>query len=313
MDQRKIYILGETTYDVIFKNNQPADGMVGGSQLNTAISLGRLHLPVHFISQIGNDQVGKVACHFLVTNGVSTDYIVHHENLTRLSLAFINDQGEADYSFYNGGLSPMLKLPLIMAGDIIMFGSSFALRDDIRNKLIGLLVKARKAGAYILYDPNFRKSYVSRLPEIKSYIDENIEIAHLVRGSDEDFRMIFKELNPKLVYNKVCQKGSKTLIITRNKKGIDLFVDGRYEHYEVPQINPINTIGAGDAFNAAIVFCLYNTKMPAFSTVQFSEEFWETLISIAIKFSQHTCMHHENYISCNYAQSFIDNIDYKTV
>jgi fructokinase len=310
MSRRTIYILGETTYDIIFKNNKPVNGMVGGSQLNTAVSLGRLHLPVRFISQIGNDQVGKVACQFLEANGISTEYIVHHGNSTRLSLAFINDQSEADYSFYNGGLSPLLKLPRIKAGDIIMFGSSFALRDDIRDKLFRFLVKARREGAYIVYDPNFRKSYEPRLPEIKSYIDENIEIAHLVRGSDEDFRLIFKESDPKPVYIKVCKNGSKPLIITRNIKGIDLFVDGRNEHYEVPQIKPVNTIGAGDAFNAAIIFYLYKANVPALNTVQFTEEFWKALISISIKFSQHTCMHNENYISGNYAQSFIDNKDF---
>lgn len=312
MSRRNIYILGETTYDILFKNNKPVDGVVGGSQLNTAVTLGRLSVPVHFISQVGTDLIGKAACHFLEDNGISTEFIVHHEYSTRLSAAFLNDQGDAEYSFYTNGVSSRLNLPWVKEDDIILFGSSFALRDDIRDPLMNFLNDARNKGAYIIYDPNFRKSYVSRLPAIKTFIEENIQVAHLVRGSDEDFQLIFGETESVSVYKQVCQKDSKILFITRNKKGVYAFVNGRNSYFEVPHIKSVSTIGAGDAFNAGIIFCLHssNKQVKDFDTL--SAHFWDYLVSTSIAFSQHTCMHNENYITKDFAQSFPDNPDLLT-
>jgi sugar/nucleoside kinase (ribokinase family) len=68
---RKIFAIGETVLDIIFKNGQPAASNAGGAMLNTAVSLGRLGLPVHFISEYGTDQVGVLIDHFLNCNGIN--------------------------------------------------------------------------------------------------------------------------------------------------------------------------------------------------------------------------------------------------
>jgi fructokinase len=54
----KILALGETTYDIIFKDSKPVDGRVGGSILNTAVSLGRLGIPVSMVALCGSDEIG---------------------------------------------------------------------------------------------------------------------------------------------------------------------------------------------------------------------------------------------------------------
>ena len=91
---QNIYILGETTYDIIFKDNQPFEAKVGGSQLDTAISLGRLHLPVSFISHIGDDAVGEISTSFIKENGIDDSYIIRHEGASRIALAFLNKNND---------------------------------------------------------------------------------------------------------------------------------------------------------------------------------------------------------------------------
>ena len=54
---RKIFGLGETVYDILFKNNQPISAKPGGSVYNALISLGRLGLNPAFISEIGDDKI----------------------------------------------------------------------------------------------------------------------------------------------------------------------------------------------------------------------------------------------------------------
>lgn len=52
---RKVIGIGETILDIIFKNNQPHTAVPGGSTFNGLISLGRLGVPVSFISEVGNE------------------------------------------------------------------------------------------------------------------------------------------------------------------------------------------------------------------------------------------------------------------
>ena len=62
---RKIYAIGETVCDLIFKDDKPLAAKAGGSMLNASISLGRLKLPVNFISEFGNDHQipnGIISC-----------------------------------------------------------------------------------------------------------------------------------------------------------------------------------------------------------------------------------------------------------
>ena len=53
---RKVFGIGETILDIIFRNDQPQKAVPGGSVFNGLISLGRLNVPVSFISERGNDR-----------------------------------------------------------------------------------------------------------------------------------------------------------------------------------------------------------------------------------------------------------------
>ena len=69
---RKIFGIGETVLDIIFKDGQPQAAKAGGSVLNSAVSMGRMGLPVSFISEYGLDDVGELIDNFLNENGVNT-------------------------------------------------------------------------------------------------------------------------------------------------------------------------------------------------------------------------------------------------
>lgn len=62
---RKVFGIGETILDIIFRNDQPQKAVPGGSVFNGLISLGRLNVPVSFISELGNDRVGDMIRDFM--------------------------------------------------------------------------------------------------------------------------------------------------------------------------------------------------------------------------------------------------------
>ena len=111
----KIFTIGETTYDILFRNGQPVSGCSGGSAYNSAVSLGRCGLPVSLITTFGNDKIGDFSMSFLKANGVNCDLIKRFEGRSRVALAFFDCNENADYSFYPASEDSNLPL-LILRG-----------------------------------------------------------------------------------------------------------------------------------------------------------------------------------------------------
>ncbi len=298
--ERKIYTIGETTYDIIFKQNKPIDSTVGGSQLNTAISLGRLGLPVGFISQFGTDKIGDISAEFLQQNNISLQCISRYNSNSRIALAFLDEQNNAHYDFCKAGDRTKIVFPEIKANDIILFGSSYAVNSDVRSELINFITKARDKGAFIIYDPNFRKSNLHKLAKLKPLIEENFSLAHLVKGSDEDFKNIFSASTAQESFEALQFFTPAPLVYTASKNGVWVISRQLSKKYNVPSIEPVSTIGAGDNFSAGIIFSIYKNHI--FKNTPVNEKQWDKIVSTATNFAQHVCMRYENYISVAFAQ-----------
>lgn len=301
---RQIYAIGETVYDLIFRDEKLIAAKAGGSMLNSAVSLGRLQLPVHFISEFANDNIGKIIRDFLFENNVSDDFVYrYNDGKTALSLAFLNETSDADFTFYK--LFPRkrlnISLPEIQADDIVLFGSFFSLTNEIRPQLMEIIHYAASQGAIIIYDPNFRKAHLHQLNELKEYILENISLSHLVRGSDEDFYNIFACSDIDNAYKEVVKCGCTNLIYTANKKGVFLRTDDIMNHFDVNKIKPLSTIGAGDNFNAGIIFSLYEQNISLSQLGNLESEKWNRIIEKGIDFGTHVCLSYDNYISKDFA------------
>jgi fructokinase len=77
-------------------------------------------------------------------------------------------------------------------------------------------------GALIIYDPNFRDSHLPELAEVKPWIEDNISCAGIVRGSNEDFEIIFGTRSASETWNLPCFRRCKALIYTSLPSGVDL-------------------------------------------------------------------------------------------
>jgi len=289
--EMRVFCIGETVFDIIFQEDKPVAAKPGGSMLNSAVSLGRAGIPVHLITDFANDHAGNMVFNFLRENGVSTDYIDRYDDgKTALALAFLDEQQNAAYTFYREfpGERLRIEMPAVEPGDIILFGSYYALTESLRKTLATFIRRAKSNGAFIIYDPNFRKPHLSELALLKPLIIENISLANLVRGSNEDFSLIFGTSTGVEAFEYVQQAGCSLLVYTKNKEGVELFAPGEHLVIPVPAIDPVSTIGAGDAFNAGIIYAL--TTTPAGWS-------WETILRQGICFAEDVCLHLDNYIS----------------
>lgn len=296
---RKIYTIGETLYDIIFQNNRPIASKPGGAMLNTAVTLGRLQLPVYLISEYSDDPVGEIIETFLEENHVQTGHIYrYHDGQTAIALAFLDKDNDASYSFYKSYPAERLNIhiPEFQKDDILIFGSFFALNLEVRDKLLGLLEKAKKQGAIILYDPNFRSPHQDELSSLKPVILQNMSFADIVRGSDEDFRNIFGADSAEQAYEAVRQY-CPALIYTASSRFVAIQSPTVTAKFEVPEISTISTIGAGDNFNAGIIYglCRHNVKKADLDKLTIDD--WKKIQERAVSFAANVCQSYDNYIS----------------
>ena len=112
--------------DIIFKNERPVSAVPGGSVYNGIISLGRAGVPAAFISEVGDDRIGRRTVDFLKENGVDASNVnMFKGSKSPVSLAFLNDNNDAEYIFYKDHPHDRLDYicPEINRDDIVMLGS----------------------------------------------------------------------------------------------------------------------------------------------------------------------------------------------
>ena len=256
MNPSRIIGIGETVFDILFKNNQPQKAVPGGSTFNSIVSLGRAGMHCAMVTEAGGDHVGDLICNFLQENGVSPEYVCRHQNVqSHISLAFLDEHNDAQYVFYKDHASVSLdgKLPEMSKDDVVLFGSFFAINPAIRPVVGGLLHKAREAGAWLYYDINFRKNHIADLPEVMSNIEENMQLADVVRGSMEDFEYLYGLKDGEAIYERVSRY-CHTLILTDGARQIRVYTPEGCETYPVQPIETVSTVGAGDNFNAGYIY-----------------------------------------------------------
>jgi fructokinase len=276
----------------------------GGSALNSTISLGRIGIDTYFLSEVGNDPVGDIIKDFLNKNGINSKYInTFKTGKSAVSLAFLDENNDANYHFYKDYPNQRLKgeFPDFNKDDILLFGSFYGLNSNLRPKVKEILIKAKESGSLIIYDPNFRSSHLPELEELKERIIENISFADITRGSDEDFKNIFNLEKTDLAYEQV-KNICKNFIVTKNKNGVDIFTRNFKESFTVKEIVPVSTIGAGDNFNAGIIFGLIKNHINKKNINSTSKEVWKDIIENAIKCSENVCLSLDNYIDTDLAK-----------
>lgn len=309
---RRVFGLGETVLDIIFKDHQPIAAKAGGSALNTLVSLARVDTPVSFITEIGLDKVGENIMSFLADNNLSTEYICRFSNgKSAIALAFLNDNNDAEYEFFKEYPQQRLvgEIPDFKPNDILIFGSYFGLNPAIRPRLLEYLSSAKKNGALIIYDPNFRSHHSKNKEQLLPVIEENCRYADIVRGSDEDFENIYGLTNSKAVYAEVS-KFCNNLIITAGANGVYTYGTGFNHHFKVPIINPVSTIGAGDNFNAGIIKALLDFKIDKHQEELFiSKQNWINIAAYGIEFSSEVCMQLDNYVDSSFKENFVPNVE----
>jgi len=312
MHMRKIVGIGETVLDILFRDNQPLAAVPGGSTFNAMISLGRTagvlfdDVKVMMVTQIGKDQVSDIVTSFMAKNHVSDEAMKLVDGIqSPVSLAMLDENNDAHYEFFRDKSAPVFEASDIdfAPGDVVVFGSFFAINKGTREETKRLVTKAREAGAIVYYDINFRRSHLLDLPATRCFIEENCAMSDIVRGSSEDIELVFGSSDPHKVYAEHMSKLCGTFICTKGSKSAEVFSAGNSSEFPVEKIKTVTTIGAGDNFNAGIVYGLINAGYGKDKVHCLSHEDWVRLVPVAMRFSANVCQSLYNYVDEDFYKS----------
>ncbi len=307
----KVYGIGETVYDILFKNNCPVGAVPGGSVYNSIVSLGRTGVPAAFISEVGNDRVGRIILEHLHDSGIDTSSVCcFADGKSPLSLAFLNERGDADYVFYKDYPNNRLAVdfPRLQRGDILLCGSYFVLNPVLRSKVKPFLQHAREQGAVIYYDINFRRNHIHERDALLPAIIENMELASVVRGSADDFRYLFDSTDGADIYASRIAPHCRNFIFTSGDGPVTLFTPSFSAQYPVREVEVRSTVGAGDNFNAGVVHGLWHSGIAHSALESLPRGAWDAIIAAGLAFSAHACTLLENYVDKEWAAQWRERL-----
>ena len=303
----KVIGIGETVFDILFKDGQPVKAVPGGSVYNSIISLGRVGADATFISEVGDDKIGEIILSHLRDSGVDASAVCCFSGgKSPLALAFLNERNDAEYLFYKDYPNNRLEVdfPPIEKGDIVLYGSYFVLNPVLRDKTKAFLKYAKESGAILYYDINFRKNHVAERIKLGEALIENLEFADIVRGSADDFNYLYEMSDAEKIYKEKIKFYCPEFIFTSGDGDVKLFTKNFVETFPVKKIEVVSTVGAGDNFNAGVVYGLLSAAAECDTLSLLSKDDWRKIISCGLDFSSHACTLIENYVDKEWATNY---------
>ena len=254
-------VCGEALFDVFATGETPTgmamDARIGGSPFNVAIGLARLGQPVAFLSQISRGFLGERLMRALAAEGVAASTVQRSEAPTTLSLIGVDAQGVPSYAFYGEGCADRLLDESALAAlpqgvKAINFGS-YATVVGRTAATQRTLVERSQGRALIAYDPNIRLNVEPRLEVWRTQIEWMLPRTQLLKVSDEDLRLVWPGLAPAEFAARALAQGVALVVVTRGSEGASGWTAAAQVDVPPVQVAVVDTVGAGDTFQAALL------------------------------------------------------------
>jgi len=240
---------------------EAARPMVGGSCLNVAIGLARLDVPTGFVGGIANDLFGRMIAQHAEASNVDLGFATRSDRQTTLAFVRII-AGESQYAFYDAQTASRewtyQRGSIAFATiDALHVGSTTLVNDAGAAETAALISDARPTST-ISFDPNCRPNLVKDRPAYLDRMQAFAETADIVRMSDVDFLYLHGDEAYGDRAESLFERGVTLFVVTRGSHGVEAWhrKTGSVKA-EAPRIDVVDTIGAGDSFQAALLAALH--------------------------------------------------------
>jgi len=255
---------GESLIDMLPRKTDAGEDaffpVPGGALFNTAIALGRLGEPAGFVSGISTDMFGQQLMDALSSSNVDATHCVNSERPTTLAFVQLVD-GQAKYAFFDentagSGLRPEDIPDLPTSVEALHFGGISLISEPGASAYESLLINMADK-AVISLDPNIRTGFISDETGYLVRITRMISKSDIVKVSDEDLDWLAEQdgqhRDPMDLARSWLSVGVALVLITLGADGAQLLREGGEVTAPVTPAKVVDTIGAGDTFNAGFL------------------------------------------------------------
>lgn len=251
-----VLVLGEALIDLVPTGDDAQEhrAQPGGAPANVATGLARLSTPSWFAGALGNDGFARSIERRLVSAGVELGLCARPDLPTALAVADPGPEGTG-YHFH---LQSTATFQLPERTDVERFAAVYVggLAAVVEPSASAVAVTARAAaagGPLLVVDPNVREDRTLDPESGGQRLRELCELGEVVKASDEDLARLWPDSTP----DETCRRlaaGGRLVVLTRGSRGSTAYA-GSAEPVSVPavRVEVVNTIGAGDAFMAAMI------------------------------------------------------------
>ncbi|MCH2248645.1 MAG: carbohydrate kinase [Cognatishimia sp.] len=271
-----ILCCGEALIDMIPATTDAGEAFVphaGGAIYNTAIGLGRLGADVAMVTGLSRDLFGQILQNGLVASGVETSKIVQSVRPTTLAFVKLVD-GHATYQFYDensaGRMLQYEDIPSVPDDTKAMYFGGISLACEPGADAYAALSDAESDQRLIMIDPNIRPGFIQDEARYRDRLAQMFKRADIVKVSDEDLDWIVSDVKGLSAQARALQAmGPKVVIVTQGKDGACAFLPGGVEVSVASQpTEVVDTVGAGDTFNAGVLAKLGELGLLSKSSVE---------------------------------------------
>jgi fructokinase len=193
---------------------------------------------------------------------VSIDLVSIGNEKTTMAVATLDASGRAGYEFVVEGTSaPQLTpamLPPRLSADVeaIVFGSLGLVLEPMATTLFDLVDRER-GGPVLVLDPNVRPGLIPD-SEYRDRLHRALGLSDVVKASDADLAWVYEGATHQEAAERLLEQGVRLAVVTRGARGA--FAAHRDLRVSVPAVpvDVVDTIGAGDAFGAALLAWLHD-------------------------------------------------------
>jgi fructokinase len=246
-------VVGEALVDAVTTPDGATAEHVGGSPANVAFGLAALEHPVDLATWIGRDARGERIAAHCAERGVALTEGSSGAAATSLAHATLDASGAATYVFdLEWHLAPV---PDLDGYGHVHTGSIAAVLEPGGTEVRAVLEAARAAGATVSYDPNARPTLMGAPADARRVIEAAIALADVVKLSDEDVEWLCPGESLEEVVRGWGELGPAVVVVTRGGEGalVRVSATGEQASLPAPNVDVVDTVGAGDSFMAGLV------------------------------------------------------------
>ena len=255
-------VCGEALFDFFLESQSgPAAATyaarAGGSPFNVAIGLRRLGQASGLLTGLSSDLLGQRLRQVLEAEGVSTKYAIPTERPTTLSLVGLDAAGVPAYQFYDNGSADTgveaADLPALGPEVLgLHFGSYSLAAAPVGDAMAALA--GGKRGRFVSLDPNVRPTVEPDMDVWRARMAVLFPLADLVKISAEDLELLWPGKRAEALAADLVAAGVSLVVVTDGGEAAHGWTSGGLAARATPpKVKVIDTVGAGDTFQAALL------------------------------------------------------------